>query len=405
MAPSSDKYFLQNSLLKSLYFHESQSCAELSAGMRKSIPVVTRFVNELIEEGYVVTKGYAPSSGGRRPLNYSLKNDNGFIVAVAMDQLFTRIVILDLANNHVADAETVELDLHHTVNALELLAKAIRRYIEKSGITKSKIIGVGIGMPGFINVGEGINYTFFDQNMKVSHRSFLEKEIGLPVCMDNDSSLTALAEWMFGPARNRKNALIVNIGWGTGLGMIMNGQLFRGDAGYAGEFSHIPLSDNGILCECGKRGCLETETSLLIMAQKAVEDIRVGKASSLQLQDVQYMSDIIIASANKGDQYCIELLTHVGSMLGKGIAILIHIINPGLIVLSGRGAKAKRILMAPIQQALNQYCIPRLANNTEILFSETGEKAGLTGAAALVMEHVSVYKKSTKTSQSEKSIA
>lgn len=355
MSIHTDKYSLQNNLLKSLYFHESESCAELSFRLKKSIPLITRCLNELIKEGYVVTKGYAPSSGGRRPLNYSLKSDNGFIVAVAMDQLFTRMVILDLTNNPVYEQKTIELDLHHTTHALDLLAKEISGYIEKSGIAKSKIIGVGIGMPGFINAEEGINYTFFDQNMQVSHQSFLEKEIGLPVYIDNDSSLTAFAEWMFGPAKNRKNALIINVGWGTGLGMIMNGQLFRGDAGYAGEFSHIPLSDNGILCECGKRGCLETETSLLIMAQKASADIQAGKASGLRRQDVKYMSDAIIEAANKGDQYCIGLLSHVGSMLGKGIAILIHIINPGLIVLSGRGAKAKRILMAPIQQALNQY--------------------------------------------------
>lgn len=393
MTTSVEKYLLHNELLKLLYFHGKLSCTELSIRTRKSIPIVTKTLSELMEEGYVVTKGYAASTGGRRPMNYSLKTTRGYLVAVAMDQLFTKISILSLSNDVITATDTLELDLYQAENILQLLAQAINYHIEKSGISRDQIIGVGVGMPGFINAREGINHTFFDQRMAMPHRDFLEKEIGLPVYIDNDSSLIAFAEWMFGQAKGRQNALIVNLGWGTGLGIIVNGSLFRGDSGYAGEFSHIPLSDNGVLCECGKRGCLETETSLLLMAQKAVKDIQDGKASGLELQDTQHMSDIIIESANRGDQYCIELLSHVGFMLGKGIAILIHILNPGLIVISGRGVKAERILLAPLQQAINQFCIPRMAAGTEIVFSKIGEESGLLGAAALVMEHAKLYKK------------
>ncbi|TAN19688.1 MAG: ROK family protein [Chitinophagaceae bacterium] len=387
-----DKYILQNNILKRLYFQDSQSCNELSSWLNRSIPSVTKVLNELIEEDLVVTNGYAPSTGGRKPLSYSLKSDKGYILAVAMDQLFTQIVITDLTSHQILPPESIELDLYETENALELVAKAILEYVRKSGIDKSKIIGAGIGMPGFVSAEKGINFTFFDRQMKVNHRDYLEKILGVPVFVDNDSSLIALAEWTFGIAKDYKNAMIINAGWGTGLGMIVNGQLFRGDTGYAGEFSHIPLTDNGILCECGKRGCLETETSLLIMAKKAVEDIQAGLVSGIKLQDVKHMSDVIMAAAKNGDQYCIELLTHLGFMLGKGIAILIHIMNPGIIVVSGRGAKAEKILMAPIQQALTQYCIPRIAENTAIMFSHLGDGAGLVGSAALVMEHVKLYK-------------
>jgi predicted NBD/HSP70 family sugar kinase len=385
--------YLQNRILKRLYFQKNQSCAELSAWLKKSIPVVTKVLNELIEEGFVVTNGYAPSTGGRRPLSYSLLADKGLIVAVAMDQLFTRIKIVDIANHEISIPETIELDLHQEENALQLLANAIKMHIVRAGVDKDKIIGTGIGMPGFINLQEGINYTFFDQDLKISHRAYLENALEMPVFIDNDSSLTALAEWTFGLAKGRKNAMIINIGWGTGLGMIVNGAIFRGETGYAGEFSHIPLSDNGVLCECGKRGCLETETSLLVMAEKAVNEIKEGKKNGIQLRDIKYMSDIIMESAIQGNQFCIGLLTQIGAALGKGIAILIHIMNPELIILSGRGAKAGKILMAPIQQALTQYCIPRLAENTKIVISQLGQDATLVGAAALVMEHATWHKK------------
>lgn len=393
MNTSLDKYPLQNSVLKRLYFQEGQSCNELSVWLKKSIPSVTKVLNELIEEDYVITKGYAPSTGGRKPLSYSLKADKGYILAVAMDQLFTQMVITDMTGHQVAVPACLELDLYQHTDALEILSGEVLDYIKRVGVDKTKLIGAGVGMPGFVNVEEGINYTFLEQHLKISHREFLEKKWGVPVFLDNDSSLIALAEWTFGAAKGFQNAMIINAGWGTGLGMIVNGQMFRGDSGFAGEFSHIPMTDNGVLCECGKRGCLETETSLLVTAHKALEDIHAGRASGIQVEDVKYMSDVIIAAARHGDQYCIELLTHVGFMLGKGISILIHIMNPGMVILSGRGANAEKILMAPVQQALNQYCIPRIAENTSVAFSRMGEDAELVGAAALVIEHVRLYKK------------
>jgi predicted NBD/HSP70 family sugar kinase len=392
MVKRTDPDALQNALLRRLYFKKSQSCAELSAWVKKSIPVVTKVLNELIRDGYVITGGFAPSTGGRRPLSYSLCPDRGYIVAVSMDQLFTRMVVMNLAGEQVSSPDTMELDLHAEKDALEILAKGVGSHIERSGIQKSTIIGAGFGMPGFINVQEGVNYTFFEQGLKQGHSGYLQRKLGVPVFIDNDSSLTALAEWTFGMARGYRNALIINIGWGTGLGMFINGELFRGDNGYAGEFSHIPLSDNEILCECGKRGCLETETSLLVMAEKAVREIREGKVHHLPVKDVRYMSDVIMDAARKGDQYSIKLLSEMGFMLGKGIAILIHILNPKLIVLSGRGAKAEKILMSPVQQALNQYCIPRLLEHTEIVVSKMVQDAGITGAAALVAEHANMYR-------------
>src|SRR5699024_568312 len=245
---------------------------------------------------------------------------------------------------------------------------------------------VGIAMPGLIKPKSGMNCTFFNQNSTISHKDYLEKELNLPVFLDNDSSLTALAECAFGKAKGQNNAMIVKIGWGTGLGMIVNGKLFRGETGYAGEFSHIPISNNGKLCECGKRGCMETETSLLIMAEEAIKKIKEGEETGIQLKELKYMSDEIINAALNGNQFCINLLSKIGHNLGKGIAILIQIMNPGIVLLSGRGARAEKILKAPIEQALTHNCIPKIAENTQIAVSDLGLQAPLLGAAALVIE-------------------
>jgi len=184
--------------------------------------------------------------------------------------------------------------------------------------------------------------------------------------------------------------MVINIGWGVGLGLILNGELYRGHEGFAGEFSHIPLFLNGKLCWCGKTGCLETETSLLLIIEKAKEGIKAGRLSKLDalpVDDPELACDAIINAVMGGDQFVIELFSKAGYNIGKGVAVLIHLLNPKKIILSGRGAAAGQIWRAPIQQSLNEHCIHRLFQSTSIEISTLGLKAELIGAAALVMEN------------------
>ena len=153
---------LKNMIIKSLYFDKAMSCAELSELFDKSVPSIAKAVNELIDEGFVIEQGYAPSSGGRRPLMYAINSTAMYILAIAMDQLSTRIQLVNLLNQPVADLVMFELKLLNNASALEVLAERIEDYISKSGIGKDKIAGIGIGMPGFINPGKGINYTYLD---------------------------------------------------------------------------------------------------------------------------------------------------------------------------------------------------------------------------------------------------
>ncbi len=381
-------------IIRQLYFANLLSCAELSVKIEKSLSLTTKILNELITEGTVIETGYAPSSGGRRPLMYALKTDILYTISVAMDQFFTRIGIMDMQNKAVMPVEKFELRLSDNPKALQTLISKIEETIIKSGISKSKILGIGIGMPGFVDAQQGTNYSFL-QSKGESLTETITQHTGLPSFIENDSSIVALAELRFGVARNRKNAMVINIGWGVGLGMIMGGELFRGENGFAGEFSHIPLFNNGKLCSCGKSGCLETETSLFVIVEKAKEGIATGRVSILKNlivgneENLEKDAEAIIASAGKGDRFAIELLSEAGYNIGRGIAILIHLLNPGIVVLSGRGASAGKIWQAPIQQALNEHCIPRLAVNTEIGLSVLGYDAEMIGSSALVMEKYS----------------
>lgn len=380
---------LKQRILKELYFDKVLSCADLSLRIKKSLPIVAKSINELISDKYVTEVGQGPSSGGRRPVMYSLRPHEKLIVAVAMDQLSTRIVIYDLMHNQLSDIEMIELELNNST-ALPGLVSLINSFILKSGFERENIIGVGISMPGFVDVKKGINYSFLDAGGQ-SLQKYISEKIDLPVYIDNDSCLIALAELKFGKARSKQNVMVINVAWGIGLGMILNGEIFRGHSGFAGEFSHIPTSNEGHLCSCGKRGCLETEASLVVVAKRAIEGIKEGRVSSLQhvLKDNSKLpGDLVMEAANKGDQFAIELLSQAGYAIGKGLAVLIHIINPSAIILSGRGAVVGRILSASIQQSLHKYAIPRLAESTELQISQLGSDAALIGSAALVMEYV-----------------
>ncbi len=376
-------------LIKHLYFEGTLSCADLSLLMKRSIPMTSRMLNELIGEGSVVETGLASSTGGRRPQMYSLRGDLLYVVSVAMDQLVTRIAMMDMQNRYAFGPVEVPLTLSNNPHGLEELQAAIDHFIQGSGIAREKIAGIGIGMPGFVDVRKGINHSFLSAR-EGNIVSFLESRLGVPVLIDNDSSLIALAELRLGAARKHQNAMVINISWGVGLGLVLKGELFRGNNGFAGEFSHIPVFTNNKMCSCGKSGCLETEASLLTLTEKASKGLSQGKISMLQqlvLEEQGAAVQAIIDAAIRGDKFAVGLFAEAGYNIGRGIAILIHLLNPELVVLSGRGAAAGKVWLPPIQQAINEHCIPKIAENTEVVLSRLCLEAGLTGAAALVMEH------------------
>lgn len=380
----------KKNIINHLYFAKALSCAELSERTGKSLPLTTKILNELIKEHYITETGFAPSSGGRRPLTYSLRPDVLFVVAVSMDQFVTRIAIMDMNNNYVSPVEKFDLPLSNNKAALDILTQRIANHITASGVAKASIAGIGIGMPGFIEPGKGINYSFLDAPGG-SIPAYIAEKTGINVFIDNDSSLIALAELKFGSARQRANAMVINIGWGVGLGMILEGKLFRGYNGFAGEFSHIPIFLNNKLCSCGKKGCLETESSLSVIVEKARQGLASGQISILQSKlsntDTELAFEEIMLAAKNGDQFAVQLFSEAGYNIGRGVAILIHIINPEIIILSGKGSLAGKIWKAPIQQAINELCIPRLAASTDVEVSAIGHEAGLIGSAALVMEN------------------
>lgn len=386
---------LRNFVLQALFYNEAGlSLPQISQLSKKSLPVVTQVVTALVDDGYVVEFGVAPSNGGRRPVVFKYdSNRKRYVISVAMDQLFTRLAIYNQNREVVYGVVVLELTPLTDKEWLSKLIRFIDDHLKQSGVERTLIWGLGIGMPGFVNPEKGINRSFYDPEEK-NIKEVISEELKVPVFIDNDSSIIALAELKLGVARDCREMMVVNLGWGTGLGIVINGEQYKGHSGYAGEFSHIPLADNQRLCSCGKRGCLEVETSLLAMVERVKQAIASGTVSQfseLARQAGKSDVDILIEAALRGDSLVISVLSQAAFILGKGIATLIHIMNPEKVVLSGRGSVVGKIFQPGIQQALNVFCLPSIAEETDIVISTFGEDAELIGAACYVVENCTFY--------------
>lgn len=384
------KVLHKKQIIRTLYFQGSMSNSELSKMIQLSTPKINSLLIELIEDGLVKELGRGDSSGGRRPNIYGLIEDAFYVVGITININRTIVSVFNSNNKEVDGPHILPVRMQPDFRIFSEVSNELDRIFQNIQIEKEKVLVVGIELPGLINQKKGINKTYFPDIENLSGE--LENIFGLPVFISHDSKLRAFTEQQFGLAKNSKNALLLQVDWGLGLGIIINGELYSGKSGYSGEFGHLPIVDNGVLCTCGKQGCLETIVSATAIARIAREGIRNGKSSlisdlvngDLDKTDIT----IIIEAANRGDQFAISIFSDVGYWLGKGIVYLIQIFNPELIVLGGRVAEASQFIIAPIQQAINTFSNRDISNDTEIKFSALGQKAGPIGAAAYALQSI-----------------
>jgi N-acetylglucosamine repressor len=387
------KIFQKLKIIKFLYIKGAKSNADICERFHISSPTSIGLLNELIAEGYIEKQGRGHSIGGRKPDLYGLQDNSLFVLGIEMDQYNTRMAIFNNRNEPVTALQSFPIRISKDLAILEDLYECAMNLILASGIDSNKLLGIGISMPGLTGAKEGRNYTYLQTpEAGESLQQILESKFKKPVFLQNDVKAATLAEYRFGLARSRRDVLVITMDWGIGIGMIMDGKLRTGTSGFAGEFGHIPMVEDGVLCYCGKRGCLETVASGNALARLAIAGIRSGQSTQLHnfsSQEIDWIEPkVIIEAAHNGDQYAINILSEVGLNLGKGIAILIQLFNPELIILGGKMAEAKQYITIPIQQSINTYCMTQLREKTSVAMSTLGPNAGILGAVATVMENI-----------------
>lgn len=387
------KYLQKIKILKYVYENEATTVSEIFTAVGISSPTCLILLNELIAEHVLEKRGKGESMGGRKPDFYVLKDAIFYIVSIDMEKFRTRAAILDNNNNYITTIHILPKGISKDESAIADLHLFINGMITSSKIDKTKLVGIGISMPGLVDAERGTNYTYLKSDDKEKTlQEYLEAKFDYPVFLQNDVKCAAIAESKHGLARGISDALVVLMDWGVGLGIIMDGKMRKGSRGFSGEIGHIPLMDEGALCYCGKKGCLETVASGIALARMAKEGIKSGQHSLLnELSDHEIDKiepHLVIDAANRGDQYAISILSIVGSNLGKGIATLVQLFNPEVIILGGKMAEAKQYITIPIIQAINTYSMTEIRENTTIVTSELGQDSCILGMASIVINNI-----------------
>lgn len=360
---------------------------DLSKDLDVSVPKVTSLVNELIQEGLIKDYGKIESTGGRKPNLYGIVPDSAFFIGVDVKQNHINIGLSDLQKNLVKISEKLDYKLDNTPESLEALCTYIQDFIAALNVPSDRVLGIGINLSGRINYTTGHSYSFFHFD-ESPLAEIIQGRVGIPVFLENDSRAMAYGEFCAGAVEEEKDVLFLNLDYGIGVGILFDGQVYYGKSGYAGEVGHMPFFDNERICHCGKKGCLETEASGWALRRMFREKLTEGSSSVLtsvkKIRPEDITMDDIIEAALNDDVLAIELIARVGENLGRGIAALINVLNPELVVLGGSLIKTGDYLYLPIKTALNKYSLSLVNNDSQLKMSKLGERAGILGACLLV---------------------
>lgn len=351
--------------------------AEIARATGLSAATVSNIVRELKEGGTVEVTD--TSAGGRRARSVSLSGDAGIVIGVDFGHTHLRVAVGNLAHQVLAeDSEPLDVDASWA-EGFDRAEALVGRLIEGVGVGRDKVIGVGLGVPGPIDVESGTlgSTAILPGWAGINPRRELSSRLGVPVYVDNDANLGALGELVWGSGRGVKDLAYIKVASGVGSGLVINGQIYRGPGGTAGEIGHITLDESGPVCRCGNRGCLETFAA----ARYVLPLLQGSHGPELTMERV-------VELAREGDPGCRRVITDVGRHIGSGVASLCNLLNPSRVVLGGSLAEAGELVLAPIRESVGRYAIPSAARQLSVLTGSLGGRAEVLGALALVLSEM-----------------
>ncbi|MGW9344604.1 ROK family transcriptional regulator [Streptomyces albidoflavus] len=351
--------------------------AEVARTTGLSAATVSNIVRELKESGTVEVT--PTSAGGRRARSVSLSGDAGIVIGVDFGHTHLRVAVGNLAHQILAEeAEPLDVDAsaEQGFDRAELL---VGRLLDATGVDRAKVAGVGLGVPGPIDVASGMlgSTSILPGWSGTQPALALGERIGVPVAVDNDANLGALGELVWGSGRGVRDLAYIKVAGGVGAGLVIDGQIYRGPGGTAGEIGHITLDESGPVCRCGNRGCLETFTA----ARYVLPLLEPTHGTGLTMEKV-------VALAKEGDPGCRRVVADVGRYIGSGVASLCNLLNPSRVVLGGDLAEAGELVLGPIRTSVGRYAIPSAARQLELVPGSLGGRAEVLGALALALREM-----------------
>ncbi len=382
---------LKKRLIQLLILNESASIADMAKELDISIPTATKFVAELMDEKYIVDLGKQNTQGGRKPNIFGLNPESAYFVGVDIQRKKVLLATMNFCGKMIMEPTEVPYDLENTPESLEILSQIIENYIQGLEIPHEKVLHIGVNIGGRVNSVKGYSYTFFYFDKKKPLAHVLEERLRIPVYLENDSRAMMYGEYMNGVVKEEKNILFINLNWGLGAGIIIDGKLYYGKSGFSGEIGHVCAVDNEIICNCGKKGCLETEASGYAVERMLNERLSQGCTTIMEEKLKEHgrflLTDFVDAVLEE-DVLAIEIVEHVGAVLGRWIAGFINVLNPELVIIGGPLSETQEYLRLPIQSAIRKYSLNLVNQDSKLVVSQLGENGGLIGACLLSRSHL-----------------
>jgi len=368
------------------------SRAEIVKKTGLSAPTITRIVDSLINTEKLASQvGIGESKGGRPPVIVTFNGENGYVIGIDWGRTHIYGVLSNLNGDSLSELDVrteasdgFESDLKRVINLIEEL-------IEKSGIDTNKLYGIGVAAAGFVNTKtNSIEYSPNFNWKNVDIKKPLNEHFKVPVIVDNVSRVMAQGELLYGIGETCKDFIFINIGYGIGSGIIMNGKPFLGFDGMAGEIGHnrvIGGVAGGLQCSCGKVDCLECYSSGRGITEIAHNQLKFHPDSSLNKLE-KLSTERIAEAAKEGDEFALSLFNQAADYLGIAIASIANLFNPSAIVLGGRVINSGSFFSDRIHRVFRREVIQQPSRSIELMQSKLGNQAAVKGATSLILHEV-----------------
>ena len=339
---------------------------------------VAQRIDQLLASGLVREIGEAPSTGGRPPAVLGFNESAGIVLVADLGATHSRLAVTDLAGVALVET-TADIDIAEgPESVLSWVAAGFAGMIESSGHSVEEVRGVGIGVPGPVEFAEGraVHPPIMPGWDGYDIRGRFVETYGVPVLVDNDVNIMAFGEYWAMPQRV-EDFIFVKVGTGIGSGLILGGRLHRGARGAAGDIGHVQAGEAAVMCRCGNMGCLEASAGGAALA----------RALSAMGHDAANSRDVV-ALVREGNHEAIQAVRDAGRLIGRVLATTVNLLNPARIMIGGDVAEAGEQLVAGIREVVYQRSTALATNRLQVLTSALGDRSGITGAAAMVIEHV-----------------
>ncbi|WP_181833215.1 ROK family transcriptional regulator [Bacillus taeanensis] len=356
------------------------------------LSTITNIIDELIKDNLVSEIGTGDSRGGRKPVLLKFNGDYGVIVGLKIEKQQIKMCLANLEGKILhKDHFTYVLKEKNQLSGV--IIEKLESFIEQN-VCASKVVGIGIATPGYVD--QESNEVVYSPILKVDHGDLkpIGEHFNVPLLIDNDANVFALAEKWIGLGREYRNFIGVTVGAGVGAGIVIDNMLFQGTFGGAGELGHITIHQGDRLCYCGQRGCLELYASDAYLVNEAKRMVSIGVPTLLESL-TPITPESVVTAAQRGDTYAQELLVKQGENLAIGIKNMVHLFNPEAVILGGEGLREEEFLLKGIKKELAVHFFVKHPRKLQFHTTEMGEDVWLIGACALVASHlfkVPIYK-------------